>query len=236
MRSIIFTVCLSLTIGAAAASAQAPDSTESFDKGVKLAQASNFSSAIVEFRTSLVLVGTDEARLGQIHFNIGACLYRLGSLDEAVGELRQAVTYRPNYERAFYSLGMAEYGRRRFAAAEEAFVHALHVDSRNAETWYDLGYALIAQEKFEESADAFERSIKFKSIDTAKAHNNVGVILAMSHKFRQAEAEFQKALNASGGSLEVAQNNLAICRRLMIFNDNALAANLSFGGDRRGGI
>ncbi|MEP6847936.1 MAG: tetratricopeptide repeat protein [Acidobacteriota bacterium] len=235
MRSIILMVWLSLTIGVATALAQVPDYTESFDKGVKLARANEFSSAIAEFRTILGGVGNDEAKLGQIHFNIGACLYRLGSLDEAVSELTQAIMYRPDYERAFYSLGMAEYGRRRFAAAQEAFVQALHIDRRNAETWYDLGYALIAQEKFEGAAAAFERASKYKSIDTAKAHNNVGVILAMSHKFRQAEAEFQKALNVSRGLLEVAQNNLAICRRLMVFNDNAMAANLSFGVDRSEG-
>jgi Flp pilus assembly protein TadD len=202
----------------------------SFDNGIILARGGHFETALTEFRTSLSLLEEKATRdgRGQIHFNMGVCLYHLKKYDGAINELNLAVGYRPKYESAFYSLGMAEAELRNWNKAEAAFLQALNINNRYAEAWYDLGYIYLATNRFDDAQAAFQKAARYHSIDSAMAHNNIGVIFALRNDFSSAEKEFETSLKESGGKLIEAKDNLEYCRRLAQNHTSELTARLEF--------
>jgi Flp pilus assembly protein TadD len=50
--------------------------------------------------------------------------------------------------------------------------------------------------------------------NAASCHNNLGIVLAMSGDYGQAEREFMVALKQSRGKLTEARQNLALCKQL----------------------
>jgi Flp pilus assembly protein TadD len=201
-----------------------------FEAGTTLARAGKFEKAASEFEIALreaLSAQAPDRRLAQIHFNIGVCRYRLGDLDAAVGELKIAIKLQANHEKAYYALGMAEAERHNLSAAESAFVAATRIDGRDAEAWFDLGNVYLEQKEWSRARTAFELAAKYKTVDLAVSHNNIGVIVALSGDLKTAVAEFALALKLSSGQLETARNNLALCRRSL--PRETLAAKLKFG-------
>ena len=151
--------------------------------------------------------------LARIHFNVGVCLYNLKQTDKAVEEFTEAIKLsRRNYQKAFYALGMAHKDLRDWQKAEIAFRRAIELKTDDGEAWFDLAFVFLRQENFDRAEKAFQKSIKYKSVGTADAHNNLGVIFALGHEFDSAEREFEIALANSNGKLSVARNNLQFCK------------------------
>ncbi len=191
-------------------------STETvFERGIRLANSAQFESALADFRETIESSKTErmsDAKRSRMHFNAGACLYRLGRFVEAESEFRRSIRLDPTYEKAFYSLGMTEAELRNWESAAEAFEAALRINKRNGETWFDAAYIYLALEQWPRAESAFRNAIKFGSKELAISHNNVGVLLAMGGKTDAAVAEFETALEISEGKLAVAVDNLRFCR------------------------
>ncbi|MEK7723935.1 MAG: tetratricopeptide repeat protein, partial [Acidobacteriota bacterium] len=161
-------------------------------------------------------------KLAQVHYNIGVCFYRLNQTNSAITEFKQAISLNPNYEKAFYALGMAFSDLKDFNDAENAFRAALKL-SNNGETWFDLGLVLSEQKKYDEAFVSFQNAIKFGSVAASASHNNLGVISAWKGDFKLAEKEIELSKNL--GFTE-AENNLKILRKAMISNDKTLIGKL----------
>jgi len=69
-----------------------------------------------------------------VHCNLGAALRATGALDEAADHLRAAVSLRPELAAAWYNLGLLEFERARYAAAEAAYRRAIAAEP-NAAAW-----------------------------------------------------------------------------------------------------
>jgi predicted O-linked N-acetylglucosamine transferase (SPINDLY family) len=67
----------------------------------------------------------------ELHCNLGAALRAAGELDEAAHHLREAVRLRPAFAAAWYNLGLLEFDRARYGAAEHAYRQAIAAEPLN---------------------------------------------------------------------------------------------------------
>ncbi len=208
MRSLFIIIVLAFS-----AFAQTPSVNRVFEAGNIAAREGRFDSAIEKYRATILNAETetlDNIFLARIHFNIGVCLYHLKRTDEAVVEYTEAIKLsRREYQKAYYALGMAQkaLGNRRKAAA--AFRDALMLKNDDGEAWFDLGLIYLEEKDYDSAARAFENSVRFKTVNTADAHNNLGVIFALKNDWVAAEKSFETAL--ANKSVE-AFGNLRFCK------------------------
>jgi Flp pilus assembly protein TadD len=187
-----------------------------FEKGLTEARNADFATALTDFEASrkpAIEEHKSNRLLATIHFNVGACLYRLGRSAEAESELTAAIRlYDGPYEKASYALGMTEIDLKNMPAARKAFLAALKANPKNGEAWFDLAFVYLDDNDMDAAGDAFRRSIEYGTISSAVSHNNVGVTLVLKEDFAAAEKEFVAALAESNGTLEQAKMNLEYCR------------------------
>jgi tetratricopeptide (TPR) repeat protein len=211
MLSLIFVLAFGVSVSAQ------PQSVKSlFNEGTKFASAGEFEKALSRYREALnrsESVRLDSDHLARLHYNLGVCEFHLNHPERAIKELKLAIKLKGgNYPRAFYALGMAESVRANWQGARLAFLESLRLNKSNGEAWFDLAFAYLGEGDFAGAEAAFRNSIIYKSIDSAWSHNNVGVLLVLRGDLAEAQNEFERALEASGGKLIEARNNLEYCR------------------------
>ncbi len=211
MRVLIFAFILSIT-GSVAAQTSSWQAT--FEAAGRSAQAGRYAEALEKYRRVLEF-RTEPGLAAKTHYNIGVCLYQLGRPEKAVAEYRRAIeSSGGKYQKAFYAIGMAQAALGDKAKARAAFYEAVRLDKTDGEAWFDLGMVLLAErdEKYYDAArEAFENAAANKSVSSADALNNAGVIAALKGDLITAEKKFRSAAEA-GNSVE-AVNNLKICDR-----------------------
>ncbi len=232
MKRIIFSIFVILSALTFSVSAQTATQS-AFEKGMNLAQSGKYETALAEFQTSLAFAESDQTKnefLAKIHFNIGVCLYQLKQNPKAAAEFEQAVKLSGgDYEKAFYALGMTQAELKNWQAAETAFRGALRLNKRNGEAWFDLAFVYLANNDYAAARNAFQKSVRYKSVAAPVGHNNLGVILAMNGDLTAAVKEFETALKKSNGKLLEAERNLQFCKSLGQNFSQELVAKLEFG-------
>jgi len=219
----IFIIVFSISV-----SAQTPLIQKVFNEAAQTAQAGNYETAIESYQRAILLSESEKIGdnfLARIHFNIGVCLYHLKQTAEAVEEFTEAIKLsKRNYQKAFYALGMSQVELKDWRKAKTAFRDAVNLEKRDGEAWFDLAMVLLEEKDFEASRKAFQNAIKYKSVNLADAHNNLGVIYALKDDFPSAENEFRTALVQSNGKSTEARNNLQFCKLYkQSYNQNLLA-------------
>lgn len=192
-----------------------------FDSGMKSAKNGDFQIALSHFQNS-INQKLSAKKLSQIHYNLGVCLYQLKQSEKAVAEFEQAINLNPNYEKAFYALGMAKTELKIWNEAETAFRQSLKL-SNNGETWFDLALVLFELRKYDESAESFQNAVKFGSQAIAASHNNLGVIYALKGDLTLAKNELETAGKLN---FEEAVKNLEILRQAIKTDDKTLISKL----------
>lgn len=196
MRTLLFILVLVFSVSA----------QDHFAEGTRLAIEGRYEKALTNYRAAQNNA-RDAEGAARIHYNIGVCLYQLERAAEAVPELEEAIRLKGDrYQQAWYALGMAQAGLKNTAAARKAFTRAVTMDRKDAEAWFDLGLALLAEKEYPAARDAFQKAVEFRSVNSADAHNNIGVIHALSGDITEAIREFEIS-----GSVE-ATSNLKLCR------------------------
>lgn len=231
MKQFLFGLIF-ISISGLAIFGQGKDFDTSFERGVALANNGSFAEALVEFRNAESVIGSKltKKRLAQLHFNIGVCHFRLEKNADAISRFETAVRVFPKYERSHYALGMAASEMRDWQKAEGAFLDALKVNKANGETWFDLGFVYLATGELPKARAAFEKALELNTVDAATAHNNVGVIRALSGDRESAEVAFENAVRVSNGAYKIAAVNLAVIRKHR--SDTLVAANFTLGKQR----
>jgi Flp pilus assembly protein TadD len=221
--SLIFIIVFTISV-----SAQTPFIQKTFDEATRAAQVGNYETAIENYRKAILLSESEKIGdnfLARIHFNIGVCLYHLKRNAEAVEEFTEAIKLsKRNHQKAFYALGMSQVELKNWRKAETAFREAVNLEKSDGEAWFDLAMVLLEEKDFEAARKAFQNAVKYKSVSSADAHNNLGVIYALADDFESAENEFKTALLESNGKSIEAGNNLRFCKLYkQNFNRNLLA-------------
>lgn len=218
MKRLIFTILFVLILQAGAF-AQGLE----FKLGLELARNGDFQNALQHFQKS-VQANLSRQKLSQIYYNIGVCHYQLKQADTAVIEFEKATALNPNYEKAFYALGMAHSDLRNLEQSANAFRQAIKLSKgRNGEVWFDLAFVYVSQNKYDEAFQSFQKAIEFGSQSVGASHNNLGVIYAIKGNLEMANKEIEKAKNLG---FSEAENNLEILRKAMNSNDTSLIAAL----------
>lgn len=234
MRRVIIILAVVIFTSVYGVSAQSAETRQAFEDGMQASQSRDFEKALAYFERSRTLVEKEDVSSkfsATIHYNIGVCLYQLKQWAKAVGELEKVVSLRGRkYENAYYALGMAHAELRNWSEAERAFLEAVDLNKENGEAWFDLAFVFLALEKPEQAKEAFRKAVKYRSVDSAISHNNIGVILAVNGEFTAAENEFKMAMAESHGALIEAKNNLTVCKHL---GRNRLVAKFEFSKSPR---
>ncbi|HEV7643338.1 MAG TPA: tetratricopeptide repeat protein [Pyrinomonadaceae bacterium] len=228
MRVFLFISVLIFTLTGSAFSQTSSDKFV-FDEATTYAREGLYAEALEKYRGLLPSVKKAELA-AKIHFNIGVCLYHLGQFENAVSEYQAAIAADGAYQKAFYTLGIAQAALGKTNEAKAAFYEAVRLKKNDGEAWFDLGMVLLAEsdEKDHEAAsEAFENAVKNNSINSVDAINNIGVIAALNGDLAAAEKKFKAALKM-GDSAE-AKNNLEVCAQYKQSLNRELIARLIFG-------
>jgi tetratricopeptide (TPR) repeat protein len=231
MKRIIFSVVFIFSAFVFSISAQSFHIRQNFEGAMLSAKSREFETALTQFQTTLSLAKKEHANqnfIAKLHFNIGVCLYQIKQQAAAVSEFELAILLTPDYEKAFYALGMAQFELKNLRESERAFLSAINLNGRNGETWFDLAFVYLVQQNYESARNAFENSVKFKSVSSAIGRNNLGVIFALRGDFPSAIAQFEKAINESNGQLIVSRQNLQFCKTSKQNSGKDLIAKLEF--------
>jgi tetratricopeptide (TPR) repeat protein len=123
---------------------------------------------------------------------LGAALFQLGRVVEARKSFRKALKIDPNYEEAYYNLGIT-YAFTQPNKAIPLFRKALKLDPECARTHSELGQALRRLNRNGEAKKHLSKAIKLDETD-AWAHIYLGNVLWLQGRVSSAEDHLKKAL------------------------------------------
>lgn len=114
--------------------------------------------------------------------------------------------------------------------SEVSYRKALSVNSYNAQAMYNLGCALMAQQKDSAAMECFQKSVNAEKskIRKAMAYHNMGVILQRQQQYGGAIEQYKQALRLRPNDNET-RYNLVLCQRQNRNNQNN--QNNNSGGD-----
>lgn|GEM_PF-1317717 len=146
---------------------------------------------------------TKNAEQGELQLAVARQLETQGKLPEALQAYRSvAETFR--LPAAYHRLAVVHDKTGDFEAAARTYEQALQLDPSNAELLCDVGYSYMLQQRWQEG-EAFLRRAVTVAPQLARAHNNLGMLLARTGRIDEALAQFTKG----GGSEAQARTNLA---------------------------
>lgn len=116
-----------------------------------------------------------------------------GRVDEAAPLVQQLAREHPQFAESWLLLGRWQLLGRNAVAAETSTRRHLELDPQSVNGVFQLGSALLAQNRFEEAAVAFRQATQLKA-DFGPAFYNLGFALARSGKTREAVAPFREAI------------------------------------------
>lgn len=141
---------------------------------------------------------------------IGKCLLLLAFFFVNVNQLSA------QSERDFIRKGNRAYRIQQWAQAEVAYRKALAENPSNIQALYNLGCALMMQQKDSVAMMWFQKAGKLEknAFRRAKSYHNMGVILQAHHEYSQAIEAYKQALRNQPADNET-RYNLALCQYLL---------------------
>ncbi|MBS1786227.1 MAG: protein kinase [Acidobacteria bacterium] len=139
------------------------------------------------------------------------------AVEEAIKLLVQAIALDPKYARAYAGLGYAYTLQGQFFAKPEMletgvefFQKAIELQPMLPDSYAGLGMAFVAMGRDDDAMGALRRAMAFAS-DNADVHSSLGRVYAIGKgMFREAIAEYQKALKINPSDAWSAQQ-IALC-------------------------
>lgn len=120
-------------------------------------------------------------------------LLATGRLNEAARLIERLEKEHPDYPETWLLVGRLELLRKDPSAAEKSFRRHLELAPRSAQGWFQLGLALLNQNRFVESAEASRRATEIKA-DFGPAFFNRGVALARAGRPKEAVTAFEETI------------------------------------------
>ena len=136
-------------------------------------------------------------------------LEQQGKIDEAKKVYLEITKQDPRRADAYHSLALLHDRKGDCQAAQNFYRQALERDPNNPELHCDRGYSVYLQQRWEDAEASLRRAIALAP-DLARAHNNLGMLLARTGREDDALQEFGKA----GASAAGAHANLALAMTL----------------------
>jgi Tfp pilus assembly protein PilF len=135
---------------------------------------------------------------------LGRVAERRGDPEQAMAAYQEALKRDKRRSDAYQRLAVLHDRKGEFRQSAELYRQALEADPGNPDIYCDQGYSLYLQRRWADAEMSMRQAIVLRPED-ARAHNNLGLILAHDHRDSEAVAEFRKA----GASRADAHNNMA---------------------------
>ena len=116
-----------------------------------------------------------------------------GHLAEATALIDRLVREHPDFPDTWLLLGRLQLLRKDPPDAEKSLRHHLELNPRSAQGLFQLGLALLAQDRFAEAAEAFGKATQLKT-DYGPAYYNRGFALGRAGQLREAAGAFRESL------------------------------------------
>lgn len=116
-----------------------------------------------------------------------------GRVEDAAPLVQQLAREHPQFAESWLLLGRWQLLGRNAVAAETSTRRHLELESQSVNGVFQLGSALLAQNRFEEAAVAFRQATQLKA-DFGPAFYNLGFALARSGRTREAITPFREAI------------------------------------------
>ena len=118
-------------------------------------------------------------------------------------------------DRQFIRTGNRYYRLQNFAKAEAEYRKAVAVNGENAQALYNLGCALMMQQKDSIAVEQFQKagSLEKSALRNAKVYHNIGVVCQAHRIYGDAIKAYEESLRNNPSDDET-RYNLALCKRL----------------------
>lgn len=119
-------------------------------------------------------------------------------------------------DRNFIRQGNRVYHKQKWAAAETQYRKAISKNQKNAQAVYNLGCALMMQQKDSMAMIQFENASKLETnkMRRARSYHNMGVVMQQHQQYAQAIGCYENALRCNPQD-NATRYNLALCKKLL---------------------
>lgn len=119
-------------------------------------------------------------------------------------------------DRNFIRQGNPAYHKQKWAAAETQYRKAISKNQKNAQAVYNLGCALMMQQKDSMAMIQFENASKLETnkMRRARSYHNMGVVMQQHQQYAQAIGCYENALRCNPQD-NATRYNLALCKKLL---------------------
>ena len=136
-------------------------------------------------------VALNPTQLADVQIGYARSLEKRGQEDQALARYSEAVKQDPNRADAWMHLAMLHDRQGKFSDSTEMYRKALALKPGDPDIFCNLGYSFYLQQRWGEAEMNLRQAIALRP-DHARAHNNLGLLLARTRHDEEALAEFRK--------------------------------------------
>ena len=154
-----------------------------------------------------------------MHNISGACNSALGEIDSAIISFNKAIELKPDYDEAYFNLGVAFHQTGQLGEAINCYERAISIKHAYPTAHNNLGLIALSQGQLDNALKSFEWAVAY-SPEYAEAHNSLGAALQELKQFEKAKVSFKKAV-ALNPQYAQGLHNLAILCEIINLPDEA---------------
>lgn len=164
------------------------------------------------------------------HFLSAQQLFKIGDLDRAEAQVKQALTLDPNHEPSLLLVANIHLRKKAFPQAEQFLLRALRNNPTQVEALSLYGKLLLAMNRFVEAEEVFRKALAFGGGDRGEIYYQLGLLAQREKRLGEAQQYFRQALAEKPHATEVI---LALIRILEDIGQKAEVQDLVAEGLRR---
>lgn len=131
-------------------------------------------------------------QIAEVQLSLARSLERRGEIEPAIEAYRKAVEKDPQRATGYWRMAILQDRQGNVDESESLYRKARKLDPKNPDLICDFGYSLYLHRRWAEAEECLRQAIALKSRH-ARAHNNLGLLLAQGERTEEALAEFRKA-------------------------------------------
>jgi len=151
--------------------------------------------------------------------NLSRVLIEQKRYDDALNKLMLAGDIEPNSNEVQRLLGRAYYGQGKTVDAVDAYRRAIELDEKDVWSMNNLALLFLEEKRAEEAMPLLLKAVDLRK-DVAAFHNNLGMALEHTRRFKDAAASYNDALSADP-DYEKAKQNLARVEAVKVNKDES---------------
>mgnify|MGYP001048572894 FL=1 len=129
-----------------------------------------------------------------IYAGIGECFERMGQIEEAEANYKQALEIEPTYVDALMGMGAIKESQKDFVSSISFYREALNYDELNLDNWHILAEALVKTKRTHEAEQAYRFMCK-TFVDDEESWANLAEIISVLHDEKAAVEIIEEGLN-----------------------------------------